>query len=184
MRRFVTLAIVVIAAVFTLSYVVPAAGGPQALSSASPLKIAKKALKKANKADKRARLALTQLQKKGAFLGTNVQTVSSPAVSIAVGSVGIAAVDCPPGTIVISGGYSLIGPEANVFSDHRSGNGWSVGGDNTAAAQTPGAGPASLTAEAQCVSSGNVVVASRSRQADRRRDRELLAQQRAAALER
>jgi hypothetical protein len=184
MRRFVTLTIVVLAVVFALSYAVPAIGGPGALSSASPLSIAKKALKTAKKADRRAKQArkkadqaLAKLGRKQGFLAANVQTVSSAPKSIAQGAVEIAAVECPPGTVVLSGGYSLIGPEANVFSDRRSGNGWSVGGDNTAAL----AGPASLTVDAQCASTGNVVISRRSERADHRRDSQLLEQQRAAS---
>jgi hypothetical protein len=164
MRRSVTLTVVALAAVFALSYAIPAIGGPSALSSASPLSIAKKALKTSKKADRRARQArkkadqaLAKLGRKEGFLAANVQTVTSAPKSIAPGAVEIAAVDCPPGTVVISGGYALIGPEANIFSSRRAGNGWAVGGDNTAAADVVGAGAASLTVDAQCASSGNVV---------------------------
>jgi hypothetical protein len=188
MRRFVTFSVVILSLVFGLSYAVPAVGGPDALSSASPLSLAKKALKKANKADRRARQArkkadqaLARLGRRQGFLAANVQTLSSPPKSIAQGTVEIVAVECPAGTVVVSGGYSLIGPEANVFSDRRSGNGWSVGGDNTAAADT-GAGAASLTVDAQCASTGNVVISSRSERSDHRRDRQLLEQQKAASL--
>jgi hypothetical protein len=177
MRRIVTLTVVALTVVFTLSYVVPAVGGPHALSSASPLAIAKKALKKANKADRRARQALNTLNRRKGFLAAEVKTVSSPPVSIAQGAVEIASVECPVGTVVVSGGYSLIGPEANVFSDRRSGNGWSVGGDNTAAV----GGAATLTADAQCATTGNAVASRRSNRLDHRRDLELLEQQRAAA---
>ena len=185
MRRLVTLTVVVLAVLFALSYAVPAIGGPSALSSASPLSIAKKALKKANKADRRARQArkkadqaLAKLGRKQGFLAAEVKTVTSAPKSIAQGAVEIASAECPPGTVVVSGGYSLIGPEANVFSDRRSGNGWSVGGDNTAAV----AGAATLTVDAQCASTGNVVISRRSERADHRRDRQLLDQQRAASL--
>jgi hypothetical protein len=75
---------------------------------------------------------------------------------------------------VVSGGYALIGPEANVFSDRRSGNGWSVGGDNTAAIS----GPATLTADAQCATTGNAVAARRSPSRDAQRDQRLAEQQR------
>jgi hypothetical protein len=163
MRRSVTLTVVALAAVFALSYAIPAIGGPSALSSASPLSIAKKALKTSKKADRRARQArkkadqaLAKLGRKEGFLAANVQTVTSAPKSIAPGAVEIAAVDCPPGTVVISGGYALIGPEANIFSSRRAGNGWAVGGDNTAAM----AGAATLTVDAQCVSSGSVVASS------------------------
>jgi hypothetical protein len=176
MRRFVTLTILALTVVFTLSYGVPAVGGPHALSSASPLSIAKKALKRAKKADRRARQALTTLNRRKGFLATDVKTVTSPPVSIAQGAVNIASVECPAGTVVVSGGYSLIGPEANVFSDRRSGNGWSVGGDNTAAV----GGAATLTVDAQCATTGNAVASRRSAPLDRRRDRELLEKQRAA----
>ena len=50
MRRFVTLSAAALAVVFALSYAVPAIGGPPAFSSANPVKLAKKALKKARKA--------------------------------------------------------------------------------------------------------------------------------------
>lgn len=183
MRRFIALAVTALAIVFTLSYVVPAMGGPTALSSASPLSLAKKAFKKAKKADKNARKAgkkadqaLAKLNRKEGFLGTTITTVSSAPKSIAQGAVDIAAVECPAGTVVISGGYSLIGPEANVFSDRKSGNGWAVGGDNTAATL----GPATLTVDAQCAATGTVATASRSARADRLRDRRLLEAQRAA----
>lgn len=166
MRRFVTLTVIVLSVVFALSYAVPAIGGPSAISSASPLSLAKKALKKASAADRRSRQArkkadqaLARLRRNQGFLVANVQTVSSAPKSIAPGAVEIAAVECPAGTVVVSGGYSVIGPEANVFSSRRSGNGWSVGGDNTAAADT-GAGAATLTVDAQCASTGNVVVSS------------------------
>lgn len=161
MHRSVTLTVVGLAVVFALSHAVPAIGGPSAFSSASPLSIAKKALKTAKKADRRARQArkkadqaLAKLGREQGFLAANVQTVSSAPKSIAPGAVEIAAVECPAGTVVVSGGYSLIGPEANVFSSRRSGNGWAVGGDNTAAADVGvGAGAASLTVDAQCASS-------------------------------
>ena len=163
MRRAVTLTVVALTISFTLSYAVPAVGGPSALSSASPLSIAKKALKTSKKADRRARQArkkadqaLAKLGRTQGVLAASVQTVSSAPKSIAPGAVEIAAVECPAGTVVVSGGYAVIGPEANVFSSRRSGNGWAVGGDNTAAADV-GAGPASLTVDAQCASSGNVV---------------------------
>jgi hypothetical protein len=175
------LAAMALAVVFALSYVVPAVGGPRALSSASPLSVAKKALKTAKKADRRARQAkkkaddvATSLNK--GFLGADVRTVSSAPVTIAQGAVQIASVDCPPGTVVLSGGYALIGPEANVFSDRRSGNGWSVGGDNTAAVS----GPATLTVDAQCATTGNAVAARRSTSRDAQRDQRLAEQQRAS----
>jgi hypothetical protein len=167
MRRVLTLTVVALAVVFALSYAVPAVGGPSALSSASPLSIAKRALKTSKKADRRSRQArkaanqaLAKLGRTRGFLGETVQTVSSTPKSIAPGAVEIAAVDCPAGTIIVSGGYSLIGPEANIFSSRRAGNGWAVGGDNTAAADV-GAGPASLTVDAQCASTGKVVVSKR-----------------------
>jgi hypothetical protein len=183
MRRFVTLSMIALAGVFALSYAVPAIGGPHAFSSASPVKLAKKALKKAKKADRTARQArtkanqaLAELDRKQGFLAGSVQTVTSAIVSIPAGTVSSATVNCPAGTVVVSGGYLLVGPEANVFFDHRVGNGWSVGGDNTAAVT----GNADLSVEAQCVATGNAVVASRSEQTDRRRDRQLVEQQRRA----
>src|SRR5688572_24884740 len=126
MRRLFVLTVVALAVVFALSYAVPAIGGPSALSSASPLSIAKKALKTSKKADRRSRqarktanAALAKLGRTRGFLGETVQTVSSAPKSIAAGAVEIAAADCPAGTVVLSGGYSIIGPEANVFSSRR-----------------------------------------------------------------
>jgi hypothetical protein len=110
------------------------------------------------------------------FLGTDVRTVSSAPVTIAQGAVGIASVDCPAGTVVVSGGYALIGPEANVFSDRRSGNGWAVGGDNTAAMS----GPATLTVDVQCATTGSAVAARRSASRDAQRDQRVAEQQRAS----
>ena len=104
-----------LAIVFALSYAVPPVGGPTALNSASPLSIAKKALKTSKKADRSARQALAKLKRTQGVLGETVQTVSSASKSIAAGAVEIAAVECPAGTVIVSGGYSLIGPEANVF---------------------------------------------------------------------
>ena len=163
MHRSVTMTVVALAAVIALSHAVPAIGGPSALSSASPLSIAKKALKTSKKADRRARQALSKLKRKQGVLATNVQTVSSAPKAIAPGAVEIAAVECPAGTVVVSGGYALIGPEANVFSSRRAGNGWAVGGDNTAAADVPGNPGATLTVDAQCASSGNAVTSSAKR---------------------
>jgi hypothetical protein len=164
MRRLVTLTVIALAVVFALSYAVPAIGGPSAFSSASPLSIAKKALKTSKKADRRARRAqknanqaLAKLRRTQGALGETVQTVTSAPKSIAEGAVEIGSVDCPAGTVVISGGYSLIGPEANIFSSRRAGNGWAVGGDNTAAAST-GGGAATLTVDAQCAATGKVVI--------------------------
>jgi hypothetical protein len=186
MPRFVTLAVVALALICVLSYAAPAVGGPHAFSSANPVALAKKALSKAKKADrkagqarKKADQALAKLARKQGFLAANVQTVTS-SVPIAAGAVNIALVGCPPGTVVVTGGYSLIGPEANVFFDHKSGNGWSVGGDNTAAV----AGDASLTVEAQCAPTGNAVVSSRSARVDRSRDGQLAEQRRAATIAR
>jgi hypothetical protein len=185
MFRLAALSVAVLAMVFALSAAVPAIGGPHshAVSSANPVALAKKALKKAKKADRTARQArkkandaLARLNRRGGFLVANVQTVTSARVSIAPGTVSSASVSCPSGTVVLSGGYSLVGPEANVYFDHRLGNGWSVGGDNTAAV----AGNADLTAEAQCAPTGNAVVSSRSRRADLRRDRRLVERQTAA----
>ena len=105
MHRSATLTVVGLAMVFALSHAVPAIGGPSAFSSASPLSIAKKALKTAKKADRRARQArkkadqsLAKLGRAQGFLGANVQTVSSAPKSIAPGAVEIAAVECPAGT--------------------------------------------------------------------------------------
>jgi hypothetical protein len=175
-RRVAALTVLAMGVFFALTYVVPAAGGPEALSSASPTKIAKRALKTARKADRRSRQAIATLNNRKGFLAADVRTVSSAPTSIAQGAVQVVAVECPAGTVVVSGGYSLIGPEANVFSERRSGNGWSVGADNTAAV----AGPATLTVDAQCAATGNAVASRRGDQLDRRRDERLAEQQRQA----
>src|SRR4051794_38536728 len=109
-RSFVTLSVAALAVVFALSYAVPAIGGPEALSSASPTKLAKRALKTAKKADKRSKQALTRFN---GVLSTNIQTVSSAAVTVAPGAVGSGSVNCPAGTVVISGGFVLAGAEAS-----------------------------------------------------------------------
>ena len=111
-RRFVTLSVAALALVFALSYAVPAVGGPDALSSASPVKVAKRALKTARKADRRSRQALAGFK---GVLRTNIQTVTSAPFTVVPGGVGTGIVNCPPGTVVISGGFLLTGPEASVF---------------------------------------------------------------------
>jgi hypothetical protein len=63
MRRFVTLSVAALGVVFALSYAMPAVGGPRAVVSANPVKLAKKALKKATQADKRSKKALAEAQK-------------------------------------------------------------------------------------------------------------------------
>src|SRR2546426_8043937 len=183
MSRFVTVTGLTLAVVFALTYAIPAAGGPQALSSADPVSLAKKALKKAKKANRTARQArtsanqaLAKLDKKGGFLSGTVQTVTSPPLTIPATAISSTSVTCPAGTVVVSGGYSLVGAEASVFFDRRSGNGWSVGGDNSAPGVTTSA---TLTVDAQCVATGSAVTASSSARADRERDRRLLQQQRA-----
>jgi hypothetical protein len=174
---------ITLAVVFALSYVVPAVGGSPAFSSANPVSLAKKALKTAKKANRTARQAkkkadqaTAKLNATKGVLGSDVRTVSSAPVTIAQGAVQIGAVDCPAGTVVVSGGFALIGPEANVFSDRRSGNGWAVGADNTAAVS----GPATLTVDAQCATTGNAVAARRSATGDARRDQRIAEQQRAS----
>src|SRR5262249_46826804 len=156
--------------------------GPDAFSAANPATLAKKALTTAKKADRRARQAgkkadqaIATLNRTKGFLAADVRTVSSPAVSIAQGATQIVSASCPPGTIVVSGGFAMIGPDANVFSDRRSGNGWSVGGDNTASTT----GPATLTVDAQCAATGNAVASRHRDESDRERDRRLLEQQQA-----
>jgi hypothetical protein len=177
MRRFVTVSVAALAVVFVLSYAVPAVGGPGAFSSASPVKIAKRALKTAKKADRRSKQALARFN---GVLGTNIQTVTSGPFTVGPGGVGSGAINCPAGTIVISGGFLLTGPEASVFFDRRSGNGWTVGVDNVAAADPATGSPsAQFTIDAQCAATGSAA-ASRSASADRRRDRRLVEQRRAA----
>jgi hypothetical protein len=177
-RRFVTLSVAALAVVFLLSYTVPAVGGPGAFSSASPTKLAKRALKTAKKADKRSKQAVAKFN---GVLSTNIRTVASAPVTIAPGAVGSGSVACPAGTVVISGGYLLAGAEGSVFFDRKSGNGWAVGVDNLAAADAPGAPTAQVTIEAQCAGVGSAATASSSSAtADRRRDRRVVEQWRAA----
>jgi hypothetical protein len=182
-RHLIMLAAMALTVVFALSYVVPAVGGPRAVSSASPLSLAKKSLKTAKKANrtakqakKQADQATTMLSSRTGLLGSDVRTVSSAPVTIAPGAVQIASVNCPAGTVVVSGGYALIGPEASVFSNRRSGNGWSVGGDNVVAMTDS----ATLTVDAQCAVTGGAVAARRSSVSDPRRDQRLAEQQRAS----
>jgi hypothetical protein len=178
MRRSFTLSVVALVAVFVLSSAVPAVGGPGALSSASPVKLAKRALKTAKKADRRSKQALAKFN---GVVGTNIQTVTSAPFTVAPGGVASGTLGCPAGTVVISGGYVLTGAEANVFFDRRSGNGWTVGVDNSAAADPATGSPiAQFTIDAQCAATGNTVVSSRSASADRRRDRRLVEERRAA----
>ena len=70
MRRFFTLSVAALVVVFVLSSAVPAVGGPGALSSASPVKLAKRALKTAKKADRRSKQALAKFK---GVVGTNIQ---------------------------------------------------------------------------------------------------------------
>jgi hypothetical protein len=62
------------------------------------------------------------------------------------------------------------------FSDRRSGNGWAVGGDNTAAMS----GPATLTVDVQRATTGSAVAARRSASRDAQRDQRVAEQQRAS----
>lgn len=177
MHRFVTLSVAALVVVFVLSSAVPAVGGPGALSSASPVKLAKRALKTAKKADRRSKQALAKFN---GVVGTNIQTVTSAPFTVVPGGVGSETLNCPPGTVVISGGFLLTGIEASVFFDRRSGNGWTVGVDNVAAGDPATGSPtAQFTIDAQCAATGNTVVSS-SASADRRRDRRLVEQRRAA----
>ena len=178
MRRFVTFSVAAIVVVFVLSSAVPAAGGPSALSSASPVKIAKRALKTAKKADRRSKQALARFK---GVVGTDIRTITSAPFTVVPGGVGSGTVNCPAGTVVISGGFLLTGPEASIFFDRRSGNGWTIGVDNVAAGDPATGSPtASFTIDAQCAATGNAAVASRSASADRRRDRRLVEERRAA----
>jgi hypothetical protein len=180
MRRFVALSIAALTVVFVLSYAIPAAGGPDALSSASPKKLAKRALKTARKADRRSKQAVARFN---GVLSTNIQTVTSGTFTVVPGGVGSGLLNCPPGTVIVSGGFLLTGPEASVFFDRRSGNGWSVGVDNVAAGDpSTGSPTGQFTIDAQCARTGSAVAAgaSRSASADRRRDRRAVEQRRAA----
>jgi len=177
-RRLVTLSVAALVVVVVLSSAVPAAGGPGAFSSASPVKLAKRALKTAKKADRRSKQALAKFK---GVVGTDIRTLTSAPFTIAPGAVGSEFLACPPGTVVISGGFLLTGIEASVFFDRRSGNGWTVGVDNVAAGDPATGSPtAQFTIDAQCAATGNTVVSSRSASADRRRDRRLVEQRRAA----
>ena len=178
MRRFITLSVAALTVVFVLSYAVPAVGGPGAFSSASPVKLAKRALKTAKKADRRSKQALAKFK---GVVGTDIRTVTSETFTIAPGGVGSGLLNCPPGTVVVSGGFLVTGIEASVFFDRRSGNGWTVGVDNVAAGDPATGSPtAQFTIDVQCAPAGNTVVSSRSARADRRRDRQLVEQRRAA----
>ncbi len=178
MRRFVTLSVAALTVVFVLSYAVPASGGPGAFSSASPVKIAKRALKTAKKADRRSKQALAKFK---GVVATNIQTVTSAPFTVVPGGVGSGTLNCPPGTVVISGGFLLTGIEASVFFDRRSANGWTVGVDNVAAGDPATGSPtAQFTIDVQCAATGDTVVSSRSASADRRRDRRLVEERRAA----
>jgi hypothetical protein len=190
MRRWVTLSVAGLAVVFALSYAIPAIGGPQAFSSASPVKLAKKALKTGKKANKRARKAqgtanraLGAITRNGGVLGANVQTVASPPVPIAAGTISSGTISCPAGAVVISGGYSLTGGEASAIFDHKSGNGWSVGVDNLAAAVGAGGTgeTATVVVEAQCATTATATTSTSSARADRARDARLIDAARAAA---
>jgi hypothetical protein len=176
--RFVTLSVAALAVVFALSYAVPALGGPSALSSASPVKVAKRALKTAKRADRRSKQALAKFN---GVVSTNIQTVTSGPFTVAPGAVGSGFFECPPGTVVISGGFLLTGIEASVFFDRRSGNGWTVGVDNVAAGDPATGSPtAQFTIDVQCAATGKAVASSRAASADRSRDRRLVEQRRAA----
>ena len=178
MRRSFTLSVAALVVVFVLSSAVPAVGGPGVLSSASPVKLAKRALRTARKADRRSKQALARFK---GVVATNIQTVTSAPFTVVAGGVGSGTVNCPPGTVVISGGYLLTGAEASVFFDRRSGNGWTIGVDNVAAGDPATGSPsATFTIDAQCAATGNTVASSRSASADRRRDRRLVEERRAA----
>lgn len=181
MRRYLSVAVVALAVVFALSYAVPAVGGPQAVSSANPVKIAKRALKTAKsakrdarRANRRASQALNKVGRSGSLLGATVQEVASPVKAIPPGAIDSHSVACPAGTVVISGGWTLISGAANAFWDHKFGNGWSVGVSNFDAISTN----ADITVFAICAPTGNAVLV-RSARADRQRDERLLQQQRA-----
>ena len=163
--------------VFVLSSAVPAAGGPGALSSASPVKLAEAGPENGEEGGSEIEAGAREVQRRrrdkhsdgvvGAFHGR-------------ARGVGSGIVTCPLGTVVISGGYLLTGAEANVFFDRRSGNGWTLGVDNVAAGDPATGSPtAQFTIDVQCAATGDTVVSSRSASADRRRDRRLVEQRRA-----
>ena len=107
-----------------VSFVVPAAGGPNAVSAVSALKIAKKALKKANAADRRSKEALSEAQAPGPAGAPGPQGpagVQGGSGSPAFGSVtyldglggvtgttgyAIDVVGCPPGKAPTGGSFS------------------------------------------------------------------------------
>lgn len=82
--------------------------------------------------------------------------VESPEVVIAPGDVDHATASCPPGTGLLSGGFSFIAADGEVFyeQDFGSRNSWSVGGDNFDSSVT-----GELTAFAFCAPSGSAVAA-------------------------
>lgn len=82
--------------------------------------------------------------------------VESPQVVISPGDVDHATASCPAGYGLISGGYSYISADGEVFyeDDFGSHNSWSVGGDNLDSSVT-----GELTAIAYCAPSGKAVAA-------------------------
>ncbi len=54
----------------------------------------------------------------------------SGTISIPAGDVDAASVACPAGMSPVSGGYTYISAEGEVFLNRRLGNGWAAGGDN------------------------------------------------------
>lgn len=77
--------------------------------------------------------------------------------SVAAGDADSVSAYCPAGTTAISGSYTAIGVDAEVFmnTDFNTGVGWSVGVDNFDSSET-----ADITAYVRCGASGKAVVAS------------------------
>ena len=178
MRRFFTLSVAALVVVFVLSSAVPAVGGPRRFQLRQSRETCQAGLENGEESGSEIEAGARKVQRRrsdkhsdrdvGAFHGR-------------AGGVGSGTVNCPPGTVVISGGFLLTGIEASVFFDRRSANGWTVGVDNVAAGDPATGSPtAQFTIDVQCAATGNTVVSSRSASADRRRDRRAVEERRAA----
>jgi hypothetical protein len=103
-----------------------------------------------------------------------ITKVEGPTVVIPPGQVGSASVTCPSGQGFVSGGYSYISAEGEIFyADSFTRNTWSVGGDNF---DSPVSGD--LTAIAFCAPAGKAVKIARASVVDQRVD-EAVARQKA-----
>jgi hypothetical protein len=106
------IATVLAAATFLVaSLAVPALGGPQAVSTANALKLAKKALQKANRADKRAKQALREADKVSAQGGTQ----GPPGPAGAAGPAGTQGKDAFGSVTYVDGLGGTTGAQGYVF---------------------------------------------------------------------